>query len=446
MTRASRPAGPRSFTTWLLAYGIGRRLLLTDSSRGDLISQLVVDPAMRVDPLVGYERLRAQGTITRGRLLAATVHHATANQILRSSDFGVGGAGHGELPRPARWMLDHVQDPDSLGPVDPPSLLALDPPDHTRLRRLVSREFTARSIARLGERVAEVAGQLLDRIEAAGPTEFDLVEEYASRLPVAVIGDMLGVPEEMHASLLEWGNRAVLTLDPGLTWRDYRLAEQGLHEMHAWFDDHIRGLRQHPRDDLLSRLAMVQGDDELTDHEVRGVGLLVLGAGFETTVNLIGNAVVAFHDNPGQLEVLRARPELWSNVVDEVLRYDSPVQMTMRQAHADTTVVETPVRAGEVVLVMLAGANRDPEVFEDPATFDVARANANEHLAFSAGAHYCLGASLARLEGTIALRTLYDRFPGLAVAGTPTRRRTRVLRGHDHVPVTIRQRPRAAVG
>lgn len=438
-------AVPRSFATWLLAQGVGRRMLLTAARRGDLISQLTMDPEMRRDPFAGYEELRAGGPIVRGRLVAATVHHAAANQILRSGDFGV-GAGHGELPAPARRMLARVQDPEALGPVDPPSLLALDPPDHTRLRKLVAREFTARSVSRLTDQVTGVAEGLLDRIEESGASEFDLVEEYAARLPVAVIADILGVPPAMHHQLLDWGNRAALALDPGLSWRDHRLAEGALREMSGWFDAHISELRRHPGEDLLSRLAVMTGEDVMTDLELRGVGLLVLGAGFETTVNLIGNAVVTLHQNPEQLEVLRDRPELWSNLADEVLRYESPVQLTMRQAYTDTEVAGVPMRSGEAVVVMLAGANRDPEVFPDPATFDVARPNSAEHLALSAGAHYCLGAGLARLEGQVALRTLYERFPDVAMTGAPTRRRTRVLRGHEHLPVRIHPRRRAATG
>jgi cytochrome P450 len=180
----------------------------------------------------------------------------------------------------------------------------------------------------------------------------------------------------------------------------------------------------------------MSGDDRLTDRELRGVGLLVLGAGFETTVNLIGNTVVQLDAHPDQLALARERPELWPNVVEEVLRFDSPVQMTLRSAYADVDIGGHLVNKAEPVILFLGGANRDPDVFVEPHRFDITRENAHEHLAFSSGIHYCLGAGLARLEGAVAVRTLYERFPELRIASPPTRRSTRVLRGYESIPVT----------
>ena len=334
-------------------------------------------------------------------------------------------------------MLGRVMDPEAFGPMDPPSMLAVDPPDHARYRRLVSREFTARSVTALEPRIAEVAESLLDRVASDdGTASFDLVDAYASQLPVAVIAELLGVPERWQADILEWGNEAALLLDPALSWRDYKVAEHGTRMLNEWFRDHVAGLRANPGTDLLSRLATMPGDDRLDDRELASVGLLVLGAGFETTVNLIGNAVVQLDAHPDQLDIARERPELWPNVIEEVLRYDSPVQMTLRSAYADVDVGGHTVAKGEPVVVFLGGANRDPEVFADPQRFDVTRENAHEHMAFSSGIHYCLGAGLARLEGAVAVRTLYERFPDLRVAASPERRSTRVLRGYDSIPVT----------
>jgi cytochrome P450 len=162
----------------------------------------------------------------------------------------------------------------------------------------------------------------------------------------------------------------------------------------------------------------------------------VLGAGFETTVNLIGNAVEVLDRHPDQLRTLQADPDGWANAVEEVLRYESPVQMTMRVAHRDVEVAGTEVPAGTAILAMLGGANRDPAVFDEPARFDVTRPNAHDHVAFSAGVHYCVGASLARLEAAVALRLLYERFPDLRLAGRSERRDTRILRGYERLPVT----------
>ncbi|MGH3357735.1 MAG: cytochrome P450, partial [Nocardioidaceae bacterium] len=345
--------------------------------------------------------------------------------------------GHGELPPRVRRLLDLVAEPGALGPLSPPSMLAVDPPEHTQYRRRVSRVFTPRAVAGLEAQVQRAADDLLDPVAESGARGFDLVSAYAAKLPIAVIAGILGVPTSMHERVLEWGDSAAVMLDPGLSWKQYRTSTRDLRELYAWFDDHVAYLRRHPGDDLLSRLAQLDGADRLTDLELRATGLLVLGAGFETTVNLISNAVALLHEHPDQLAIVRDDPQRWPNAVEEVLRLDSPVQLTLRQAYSDTEVDGAQVEAGQGVLVMLAGANRDPAVFEDPSRFDVRRSNAADHLAFSSGVHYCLGASLARMEATIALRTLYDRFPDLAVTGSPIRRPTRVLRGYDSLLVSV---------
>ncbi|HWU32667.1 MAG TPA: cytochrome P450, partial [Marmoricola sp.] len=215
-------------------------------------------------------------------------------------------------------------------------------------------------------------------------------------------------------------------------------ADGAVRALHIWIDQHLRNLKANPGDDILSRLLQNEAADQLTDIELRATALLVLGAGFETTVNLIGNAVMQLHEHPKQRRILEEDPDLWGNAVEEVLRYDSPVQVTFRIATKDSVVAGTAVRAGTSVLMMLGGANRDPEIFQDPQTFDVTRDDADKHVSFSAGAHYCLGASLARLEATTALRMLFERFPDLEVTGPGQRRGTRVLRGYEHMPVRLR--------
>jgi cytochrome P450 len=235
-----------------------------------------------------------------------------------------------------------------------------------------------------------------------------------------------------------WVGNAALALEPNLSWRDYRRADTGIREAHRWLDEHIAALRRNPGDNLLSRMIeAADGTDRLTDTELRAAALLVFGAGFETTVNLIGNAIPLLLANPDQLARLKAEPDGWGNAVDEVLRYDSPVQATVRVPIVDTEVAGVSVPAGRMIIVMLGGANRDPAVFADPNRFDTARSNARDHLAFSAGAHFCLGAQLARLEGTTALRALFERFPSLELAGGAVRRETTVLRGYRHLPVRI---------
>jgi cytochrome P450 len=426
----------QSFGFWAVVHGLQRFGLAAGARKGDLAARLTVDPELRANPFPAYEELRGRGTLVPGRIVYSTVSHAAVNDILRSEHFSVAGD-HQELPGPLPKLVHRLSDPWAAGPVDPPSMLAVDPPVHGRYRKLVSRAFTARSIHGLGGSIADVVTRELDVLES-GPDEVDLIETFAARIPVAIIADLLGVPPAMHDQLLEWGNAAAVTLDPGLSWRQFRTAEAAVRALHLWIDQHLRNLKANPGDDILSRLLQGDAADQLTDVELRATALLVLGAGFETTVNLIGNAVMQLHAHPVQRKVLAEDPALWGNAVEEVLRYDSPVQLTFRQAVRDTEVAGVPVRAGTAILNMLGGANRDPAVFKDSQTFDVTREDADKHVSFSAGAHYCLGASLARLEATTALSMLYERFPDLAVSGTPERRGTRVLRGYEHIPVRLR--------
>lgn len=421
---------------WMLSFGLPRAMFRAQARKGSLIARLQVDPGLRANPFPGYEDIRDKGIIVRGGPIAATATHSVATQILRSSSFGVSD-GQAPFPPLMRRMINAVSDPGALGPIDPPSLLAIDPPLHTRYRKLVTRAFSAKSVTSREEMVQDVADRLLDRLERSGSSSTDLVANYTSLLPVAVICDILGVPEDMHANLLEWGNGAAASLDPGLTWKQYKVVVDSLRKLSTWFDQHVETLRRNPGDDLLSTLAQLDGKDRLTNVELRATGLLVLGAGFETTVNLMGNAVDLFAQHPDQLGIVRDDPGTWDNAIEEVLRYESPVQLTLRQAYVDAVIDEAGISAGESVILMLGGANRDPQVFDDPHTFDVTRANAADHLAFSSGAHYCLGASLARLEAVVGLRSLYERFPNLTVLDGGERRPTRVLRGWETLPVAV---------
>jgi len=228
-------------------------------------------------------------------------------------------------------------------------------------------------------------------------------------LPLTMIAEILGVPEELRPDVLRFADSASQALDPGLSLRQYREVDAAVREAHATIGAHIEDLRRNPGVDLLSQLATMDGTDRLSDVELRATALLTIGAGFETTVNLIANAVVALLAHPEQLAALRADPSGWENAVEEVLRYDSPVQVTLRTARRDVDIAGVHVAQARPVLVILAGANRDPDVFDEPHRFDITRPNAREHLSFSAGAHFCVGAALARLEAQIVLRAVLDR-------------------------------------
>jgi cytochrome P450 len=410
---------------------------------GNADAEVLFDPAVREDPYAHYERLRDDRPLVGGAFARTSVHHDVCTDVLRNDDFGVLGRARAEGLPPVLQIALRVAGPrPSVGPIDPPSMLAVDPPEHTRYRRLVSRAFSARAVARLRERTTEIAAELLDDLERDGRAlggRVDLVARYASLLPVTVISEVLGVPTSMREQFLAWGDEASPSLDMGVDWTTHRSVERSLGELDAWFRGHIDRLRRDPGDSLLSSLVAAADDDAtgLTDRELLVTALLVFGAGFETTVNLIANGAGQLFAAPDQRRRLAADPSLWPNAVDEVLRVDSPVQRTGRRAVRDTTVHGVPVHRGELVILLLAAANRDPRVFDHPGSFDVTRANAREHVAFSSGIHFCLGAALARMEGEVALRALFERFPEVAPAGPPRRRRTITLRGYDAMPVQL---------
>jgi cytochrome P450 len=416
---------------WATKHGFARMGINAAARKGDVQARYFVDPAVRENPYPFYDGIRAQGPLVRGSLMWATARHDVASAVLRSDAFGVGFSDR-RLPTPIAllWRLGRRTTP--IGPVDPPSMLVTDPPDHTRYRRLVSKVFTARAIEALRPRIEQTATELLDGL---GP-RFDLVERYAALLPVTVIADILGVPLDMRRQFLDWGTAAAPTLDLGLTYRQYRRTEIGIRQSNAWMRGHFERLRKAPGDDLLSQLVHLEGD-QLTDDELLATAGLLLAAGFETTVNLLGTGAALLMAHPDQLARLQAEPTLWRGAVEEMLRYDSPVQNTARVCQRPVEIAGIELQPGHVVVPMLGGANRDPAVFTDPGRFDVTRANARDHLSFSGGVHYCLGAALARLEGEVGLKALFDRHPGLAIDGTPRRRRTRVLRGYASLPVAV---------
>jgi cytochrome P450 len=423
---------------WLALHGFVRRLASIDARRGDLQARLIADPSINADPVPFYEQVRARGPLVRSRIGYMTADHAIGHELLRSDDFRVLSIGL-NLPAPLRWLERRVRD-DLLHPLRPPSLLAVEPPDHTRYRKTVSSVFTQRAVAALREGVEQTAASLLAQLSRE-PGVVDIVDRYCAQLPVAIISDILGVPDRDRSRILEFGELAAPSLDVGLAWSQYRRVQRGLAGFNLWLDGHLQRLRETPGDDLMSQLIRKaeSGSQEtyLDQAELRAVAGLVLAAGFETTVNLLGNGIRILLDNPEHLSTLSRRPELWPNAVEEILRLESPVQLTARFALKDTEVAGTPVSQGEMVVVYVAAANRDPAVFVDPNRFDIERENAGRHLAFSGGRHFCLGAALARAEGEVGLRAFFDRFPDVRSAGAGSRRDTRVLHGWSTLPVAL---------
>jgi cytochrome P450 len=396
--------------------------------------RLIADLTVRADPGGFADELRAKGRLVRGRAAWLTADHALAHQLLRSDDFAVTSIGS-TLPNPLGWLESKTAVKGRLHPLLPPSLLSVEPPEHTRYRKTVSSVFTTRAVAALHERVQQAAAALIDDI---GAGTVDVVDRYCSQLPVTVIGDIIGVPDDERPRILEFGELAAPSLDIGLPWEQYLRVERGLDGFNEWLANHIHRLRSAPGDDLMSQLIAASEDGtRLNDAELRATAGLVLAAGFETTVNLLGSGIRILLEHPDQLARLLDEPDLWPGAVEEILRLESPVQLSARLARVDTEVAGRQVKRDELVILYLAGANRDPEIFADPHRFDITRDNAGRHLSFSGGRHFCLGAALARAEGEVGLRTFFERYPNAALAGEGTRRNTRVLRGWSSLPIAL---------
>jgi cytochrome P450 len=291
------------------------------------------------------------------------------------------------------------------------NVLNADPPDHTRLRRLISRDFTPRRIREMEPRIGRVAAELIDA--AAGRGEFDLMADFANVLPVKVIADMLGVPQDRYATFKDWSDRIVAAGNnpPGTpTTPDQKEAIDALVD---FFREEIERRRREPGADLVSALVAAHDDAEaLSMPEVLSFLALLLIAGNETTTNLIGNGTLALMRNPDQLELLRREPPLLESAIEEMLRYDGPVQSTARFPKDATALGGVEIPGGGIVVVVLAAANRDPAQFPAPDRFDITR-TPNDHLAFGEGIHFCMGAPLARMEARIAFSEMLARFPNL---------------------------------
>lgn len=421
----------RTWTRWLLTHGFLRTYLRWSARRGEPLGNL----AFGSDRLLGsspyLEEIRRRGPIPRMSGVYITTDYAVCRTILRDRSFGVVSPNHPGLPKPIRWMLAKTDlGLPNLG--EPPSMLVTDPPDHTRYRRTVGQAFGPKAIATLEQRIAEVADDLIDRLESKPRP--DLISDFSAQMPVTIIAEMLGLPADMHSTLLKWGDSGAPLLERGLDWSTYRDAIEDLVEVKEYFDRHLDGLGDEPGNDVLSML-VTAGD--MTRREQVANAALLLDAGFLTTINMLGNGIALLAGNPDQLEQLAAQPWLWRNAVEEILRYDGPVRMTGRVANCDVDLDHQRIPSGSLVLLSLAGANHDPAVFPDPHRFDVTRDNAAEHLSFGSGIHGCLGSRLARLEGSIALPALFDRYPNLCLDGPPIPHPLRNLHAYRSMPVKL---------
>jgi len=321
------------------------------------------------------------------------------------------------------------------------TMLNLDPPDHHRLRRLVSKVFTPRMIEALHPRVEELVDESLTAVEARGTGEMDLIADLAFPLPFVVISEMLGIPEGRdRAQLREWSGAVVKTFDPIITREETLAAFDAIDNIVAYIGETVAWKREHPADDLLSALIAAEDEgDRLSAEELNEQVMLLYIAGHETTVNLIGNGTLALLRHRDQLEALQRDPDLDAGLPDEVLRYDSPVQMSRRITLAPLQIDGKTIEPGSLVMTCLGSANRDDAKWgADADRLNLQRPNAREHMAFGGGVHSCLGAHLARLEGRVAIGTLVRRFPKIELAtDAPEWNGRIVLRGLSSLPLSI---------
>lgn len=384
-------------------------------------------PAQRADPYPGYARLREEAPVWRPLPgLFVVSRHRDGAAVLRDARFGhLEPDADGPVPARNRSRRD--------GETVVPSFLVLNPPDHTRLRRLVARSFTPRRVEDLVPRMEAITAQLVAAIDPG--EQVDLVEAVAQPLPVQVISELLGVPTADRPLLLGWSHALARSIEPELLIPDGERADQA--RARYAFGAYLRQLaaerRRRPGPDLISDLVRTRDREEvLTEDELVATCILLLVAGHETTTSLIGNGTLALLRHPDQLARVAAQPGLGPSAVEELVRYDSPVQLTMRVARQDADVGGTDVPRGSFVIVLAGAANRDPEAHPDPDRLDVARPP-SAHLAFGQGIHFCLGAPLARLEAQVALRAIVRGGPQLAAE--PTWKDTVVLRGVSRLEV-----------
>jgi cytochrome P450 len=400
----------------------------TTATRGGLFAK-VLDPANRPDPYPLYARLRETPVALQDDGTYVVSTHAEISRLLHdprvSSDERKSDRGAGALVASGK-----------LGALGDPPFIFLDPPDHDRLRRLVMRQFTPARVEGMRDRAVRLVDELLDARRAGG--QLDIVDDLAYPLPVAMICDLLGVPREDEPRFHGWATALARSLDPaqGMTEEEARQAAEAVVQMGEYLTGLVEARRVRPADDLIS--ALVAGDEpggRMDEMELLNTLALLLVAGHETTVNLISNGTLALLRHPDVLDRLRRETRLVIPLVEEVLRYDPPVQFRTRTTLADVGVAGVTIPKGATVVLLLASGSRDPVRFPDAGRFVPDRED-NQHLGFGGGIHYCVGAPLARIEAHVALGALARRLvaPRL-VADPPPYRRNAALRGPEHLPV-----------
>jgi cytochrome P450 len=391
----------------------------------------LTDAAVVADPYPVFARARAAAPVQwhEGLGLWLAFTHAEANAVLRDRRLGRIWRDREPAERFGDFNLIHRN-----------AILEMEPPDHTRLRRLISTAFARGHVERLRPWVEELAGRLVDDlVERSGGSEpVDVLAGMAEQLPVDVIAELLGVPEADRPLLRPWSNAIVKMYEYGRTTAVEAAAERAAGEFVAYLRNLAADRRRNLGEDLVSHLVTVRDTegDRLTEDELVTTCILLLNAGHEATVNVTGNGLLALLRHPDQLARLRADRALLPTAIEELMRFDSPLQLFERTATEDVEIAGVTVREGQKIAALLGSANHDPAVFADPAALDVGRAD-NPHITFGAGVHFCIGAPLARVELQASFGALLDRTSRLELGGEPVRRPEFVIRGLAQLPVVL---------
>lgn len=397
---------------------------MTDEAADELVLRIFTDPTVVANPHPLYRRLREIAPVYDSKLTSTWVlsHYEDCRRLLRDNRAGAADPDSDVAESNLSGARNRDRDPEER------SILFLNPPDHTRIRSLVSRAFTPRRVEQLRPEIAAIADGLIDPLEEAGGG--NLLEAVAFPLPANVISAMVGVPTADRDWLRPLVANLTATLELNASEETLDQAEESSATVRAYLSDLLAERRANPADDLLSAMiAAADGEDRLSDTEIVSNTMVIYAAGFETTTKLICNIVLDLLRHPDQLDLLRSDRSLVPGVVEEVLRHEPPVQIDGRVAFEDLEYGGRTIPAGHSIITMLAGANRDPDVYDDPDRFDITRTGESPIMSFGSGIHHCLGASLARLEGQVVLERLLDRFPHWGLVREPDWMPQIVLRG-----------------
>ena len=392
------------------------------------------DPEFRKNPHPFYDRLRTEEPVHRTPLgFVVLTRYEDVVNTLRNNDFSRDIEVNANLPESPTRKFRRENERSK-------SMLNLDPPDHTRLRRLVSKSFTPSAIEKLRPRIQQLVDDALANAKRTGHLE--LVEELAFPVPFQVISDLLAMPTERGEELREWSQIITATLEPTTGVEELEKGQEAIAKMRPYLEEIIQHRRRNMGDDMLSSLIAVEEQGEkLNNDELMSFVILLYIAGHETTVNLIGNSVHALLTHPEQLDVMR-HETCTPNMVDELLRFNGPVQHTIRTPLVDISIPvngqEMLIKKGSLVLASLGAGNHDPSVFDNPHQLDFSRSNSNRHLAFAAGVHYCLGASLAKLETEVAVGTLVKTFKSIEFDTQPEWRDRLTIRGVSKFELNVK--------